>query len=582
MKRISERSEKMFNEYEKMLPVLSYIMEHSEEEITQEDLRRILNCSENTLLRRFRKYLGVTCERFIVMLKMRMAARELLSGKSVTPKELSKKYGFASTSSFSKAFKREIGASPRTFMKVGKKVPDMPIPETFQGHKAYFKYMKLEKFNVYGYKVPLVNGIRTDLLRECAYPLEHGSEHLDLYGNKDQIGFWWSDVANEMYYVLGYKVYSKHDIPEDAIQFHFEGSGYAVFSIERSDDEEETMLAHRMMVYYAMMLWRWINDKAGNTMLYTFEVFGKNYTYIYLPLSKGLPEDTEKVMISTGLDEWITFIDRNIMEGMTIKEIAAHFNYSERHFCRIFKNYFVYSAPEYIRKKRLHMAARDLNNAKNERDRNKTMRRYQFEDYQIFRKEFREEFQVEPENYREVPFHVTNLSRYYSDHKDQIRVRTLDIEEMMMIGKTLQARDPSENETETLDIPDLTAYWMCHDPDELKGTRYACPRKGKENKLALWYSDTKSGINEYVLGPVVETSEDMPVGYKTVTIPAGKYAVIESLSESDEGKMTDIFRLLSRCGYRWIKEYQFRVNLEKLTFVQYHKQKLYFYIPVYE
>ena len=582
MKSISEKSEKMFNEYEKMLPVLSYIMEHAEEKITQEDLCSMLKCSENTLLRKFRKYFGVSCERFIMMIKMRMAARDLLSGESVSPKILSEKYEFSNLSSFSKAFKREIGTAPRNFLKGQKRIPDMPMPKTFHGHKAYFKYMKVEEFNVYGYKIPLINGIRTDLLRECAYPLEHGSEHLNLYGNKDQIGFWWSDVADEMYYILGYKTYSQYDIPDDALQFHFGGSGYAVFSIERSDNEEETLLAHRMMAYYAMMLWRWINNKTGNTMLYTFEVFGKNYTYIYLPLSQGLPEDTENVMISTGLDEWITFIDRSIMDGMAIEEIAAHFNYSERHFCRIFKNYFAYSASEYIRKKRLHLAARDLKNAKTNKDKNEIMLRYQFEDCQAFRKEFWDEFQMEPENYLEVSFHVPNLSRYFSDHKDQIRLRTLDIEEMKMIGKTLQARDPFENEAENLDIPDLTAYWMRHDPDELIGTRYACTHKGRENKLALWNSEAKTGTNEYILGPVVETLEDIPAGYKTVTIPAGKYVVIESLSESDEGKLTDVHRLLSRCSYGWIKEYQFRVNLERLTFVQYNKKKLYFYIPVYE
>ena len=75
-----------------------------------------------------------------------------------------------------------------------------------------------------------------------------------------------------------------------------------------------------------------------------------------------MPVETGNVMISTGLDEWIAYIDRTILEEMSMEEIAAHFNYSERHFCRVFKNYFDYSAPEYVRKKRLYLAARDLKN----------------------------------------------------------------------------------------------------------------------------------------------------------------------------------------------------------------------------
>ena len=582
MKTIAERSEKMFQENEKMQPVLAYIMANIEEEITPEDVRSMLKCSENTLLRRFKKYLGVPCERFIMMLKMRSAAQELLSAEAASPMKLAEKYHFSDTSSFSKAFKREIGVSPRSFMKYGKYVPDMPMPKTFNGHKLYFKYMKIEEFDVYGYKVPLKNGIYTDLLKECAYPLEHGSEYLDLYGNKDQIGFWWSDVKDEMYYVLGYKIYSRHDVPMDAKEFHFEGSDYAVFSIERSNDLEETLLAHRMMVYYAMMVWRQINNKIGNTMVYTYEVFGKHFTYLYLPLWKGMPAESENVMTSTGLDEWIAYIDRTIMEEKSMEEIAAHFNYSERHFCRVFKNYFVYSASEYIRKKRLYLAAKDLKNAKNEKEKKEVVDRYHFEDLQTFYKYFVEEFHIEPGDYLEISFHVPSLSRFYSDHKDKIKVRIIDMDEIRMIGKIIQARNPSEDEMENLDIPDLASYWMRNDPDEIKGTKYECNKKGEENKIALWYTDTRAGTNEYILGPVVETYDDIPEGYRAVTIPAGKYAVIESLAESDEGKMTEIYRLLSRCGYGWIKEYQFRVNLDKLTFAHYYKQKLHFYIPVYE
>lgn len=144
-----------------------------------------------------------------------------------------------------------------------------------------------EDFDVYGYKESLMNGVNTDLLKECAYPLEHGSSHFDLYNNKDLIGFWWSDVPDEMYYVLGHKKYSGHNVPIDAMEFHLGGSDYAVFSLERSDNLEETLLAHRMMVYYAMIIWRQINNKVANTMVYTYEVFGKTIRISIFLCGKG-------------------------------------------------------------------------------------------------------------------------------------------------------------------------------------------------------------------------------------------------------------------------------------------------------
>ena len=317
MKTIAEKTEKTFKEAEKMQLILSYIMENLKEEIKLEDLRKILKCSDNTLLRRFKKYYGVPCERFITMLKMRAAAQELLSGTSISPKILSEQYRFSDVCAFSKAFKREIGFSPRIFMKLGKNVPDMPMPKEFYGHKMHFKYMKIEQFEVYGYKKPLINGTNTNLLKECGYPLEYGNEFLNPNGNKDQIGFWWSDVKDKLFYVLGYKMYSTYDVPKDADVFHFDGSDYAVFSVERGDNLGETLLAHRMMVYYVMMVWQRINNKIGNKMTYTYEVFGRNYTYLYLPLWKGMPqEEAENASYSTGLDDWIKYIDRHIKEEL--------------------------------------------------------------------------------------------------------------------------------------------------------------------------------------------------------------------------------------------------------------------------
>jgi len=576
-------SEEMFKKNEKMEPILDYVMEHLLDGVNITRLCEEFHFSENTISRKFKNHYGVTCERFIMMLRMRAAAEELSSDNTLFTIDLVDKYGFSNISSFSKAFKREIGVSPKIFQKSGKSIPDMPLPKSFNGHKLYFKYMKVDDFDAYGYKVPLIHGVYTDLLKECAYPLEHGSEYLDLYGNKDQIGFWWSDVKDKLFYILGYKMYSIHDVPEDAKVFHFDGSDYAVFSVERSDDLEETLLAHRMMVYYVMMVWQRINNKIGNKMTYTYEVFGKHYTYIYLPLLRGMPrEESEDASYSTGLDDWIKYIDQHIKEELLLEDVAAHFNYSKRHFCRVFKNYFTYSASEYIRKKRLYLAARDVRDVADKNKKDVVVRAYRFIDYDDFYDYFREEYQIEPKDYSKISFYVPNLTQYYSSHKNQIKIRVMDIEEIKMIGRTIQARDVSDDLQDNIDIPDLASYWLRNDPDDLKGTKYECLQKGEEDKLALWYSDTKSGTNEYILGPLVERFDDAPEGYRQITIPAGKYAVIESLSEVDDGNMTNTYRMISRCAYGWIKEYQYRVNLDKLTFVRYIGRKLFFYIPVYE
>lgn len=217
-----------------------------------------------------------------------------------------------------------------------------------------------------------------------------------------------------------------------------------------------------------------------------------------------------------------------------------------------------------------------------EKKKNEVVRAYRFINYDDFHSCFMEEYQIDPDDYYNVHFYIPNLTQYYSNHKNQIITCVIDIEEIKMIGRTIQARDASDDLQENIDIPDLASYWMRNDPDDLKGTKYECQQKGEENKLAIWCSDAISGTNEYILGPVVESFDEAPEGYRQITIPAGKYEVIKSLAEVDDKNMTNTYRMLSRCAYGWIKEYQYRVNLDKLTFVRYIGRNLYFYIPVYE
>ena len=68
--------------------------------------------------------------------------------------------------------------------------------------------------------------------------------------------------------------------------------------------------------------------------------------------------------------------------------------------------------------------------------------------------------------------------------------------------------------------------------------------KGRD-KIALWYQE-KENI-EYILGPIVESFDNLPEDAFQVTIAAGRYAVFESDQENDMENLPETVRMFARC-----------------------------------
>ena len=100
--------------------------------------------------------------------------------------------------------------------------------------------------------------------------------------------------------------------------------------------------------------------------------------------------------------------------------------------------------------------------------------------------------------------------------------------------------------------------------------------------MALWCNSRSGKGYDYILGPVVAEFGNLPDNVRNFTVEGGKYAVFETLEESDEANLADTYRMLTRLVfYGWIKENRVRVNLNKLTYVRYYDRKLHFYVPLY-
>lgn len=93
---------------------------------TVKDIAKHCNISEASLKRIFDKYAGISVHKYLLKLKINKAKNMLQDGVQIVI--IAERFGFASQSYFSKAFKRETGFTPINFAKQEKlsktKYPD--------------------------------------------------------------------------------------------------------------------------------------------------------------------------------------------------------------------------------------------------------------------------------------------------------------------------------------------------------------------------------------------------------------------------------------------------------------------------
>lgn len=544
---------------------------------------------------------GVPYVRFITKLRIREAAREILDGDTRIA-EIAERYGYSAPNKFTRAFTREMGVSPRDFRKAQRVVPDMPLKKKIKGHTLFLNYVRTEDAIVIGKAIPAPGGINTNILDKCAYALQIDDVYHPEDVNDEEVGIWWGDKPYELYYVIGRAFHknaieARRTLKENEVRFNVPGTDYAVFSIERDPDPDLALDTHREMVYYAMAEWLTINNKRAEKMYYTYESFANGYTYLYVPIQKSMIEhESVEAIDSLGLENWIKYIDSHIEENITIAEISAHFHYSEAHFRKIFRMYYEYSPSDYIKKKRLYMALNDMRKTDNHLEKEDIARKYHFKNLDSFYFRFKNETGLDPDNITNTNMRTVDLSRYYEHNKDKIKITTSYEDAYVVLGKALELRDNSEEQQEYNDIPAMVEYWFLHDFEvPAEGMNYTGRPQYNMGKAALWVGEKGSANYEYILGPVVEkTSTNFSGGARKVetvsnnvyilySLSSGKYTRIESVMDSDDSKLKETYRMLTRLSfYGWVKANRYRVDFSRLTYVRYINHKLYFYIPVFD
>lgn len=101
----------------------------------------------------------------------------------------------------------------------------------------------------------------------------------------------------------------------------------------------------------------------------------------------------------------VKFIEENILEDLSIKNLESNFNYSERHIRRVFKNKTNVSIHPYITQRKMTYALFDLKtNIESVKD---LYLKYGYNSHDSFSRAFKRTFNVSPKNYEKIDTKIT-------------------------------------------------------------------------------------------------------------------------------------------------------------------------------
>lgn len=113
--------------------VCDFLQQHYMDNITLNDLSRLVGLSKYYLLRSFTKQEGISPYNYLITVRINKAKKLLEQG--VSPVETALRTGFVDQSHFSNFFKKQIGLTPRQYMRIFSDAPDgMPVLKGTSSH----------------------------------------------------------------------------------------------------------------------------------------------------------------------------------------------------------------------------------------------------------------------------------------------------------------------------------------------------------------------------------------------------------------------------------------------------------------
>ncbi|HPR17285.1 MAG TPA: AraC family transcriptional regulator [Candidatus Cloacimonadota bacterium] len=225
---------------------------------------------------------------------------------------------------------------------------------------------------------------------------------------------------------------------------------------------------------------------------------------------------------SRQIQKALDFMEKKLADKLELEDIADIANFSMFHFHRLFVGLVGFTPMDYLRRRRLSEAAREL--IFNLRSINEIAGRYQFESQASFTRAFGKQFGISPGKIRKTkqpvdyfsPIDVNKEMRKQGVKKMDVKI--VEKEAMKVIG--MEVITTMKNNT----IPQLWDRFnkVCCSINNVKVKNVAlgiCP------PVNMKEFDENTPFS-YIAGLIVENFDDVPKEMVTYEIPTQKYAVI--------------------------------------------------------
>ena len=491
---------------QKMERALDHILSHLDDlSLDIADCAEKAGLKSSYFVRAFRSYFGHPFGRYVSMLRLRQAAREIIDG--AYPFEAGKKYGFASTQSFSKAFKKEFGLSPRNFQGGGYDVPDMPARLDIVGLTLSLEYREIDAIRVGGIVLDPPRGSETFMMDSCSLAFTDGCRRSEAFhqivsGESETAGAWWFDPDEGLKYIFG-KIKERYDTvyrtplydPQtSAHDVIFQGGNFAVWSYKRPADDADIPLLSRIMWRYVLREWVPENRKVPNRLRCTYELFTEDRVYMYLPLQSGFRVTDVLVPHQWGISNWTRYIDEHITDKLSLESLSFRENYSTQNYKDLFSMYYGITPTAYIRRRRIVLAMSELEHADNGKEQRAILRKYHFTNRETMDRLSVEEFGMSAEEVSKAFDAVENDSGAKKREADSIRCVMKALPERAALVRSVDKIEAGAIPTETVE---RIMYWLRNEfPDFFPvKTLFVSP----EEKIFIWGDDPeKIGVNMFI------------------------------------------------------------------------------------
>jgi AraC family transcriptional regulator len=270
------------------------------------------------------------------------------------------------------------------------------------------------------------------------------------------------------------------------------------------------------------------------------------------------------------IEKCIKFIEEHIKENITIKDVANQLGYSVYHFCRVFSLCKGMSVMEYIRERRLSLAAIELFKGRKIID---ISLEYGFETHSGFTKAFRKSFGYSPTQYK------VRMAGY-DDVKTTFEIGGYIMNPVIVKKAAFKVAGYGikTNITGGTYTKDIASFWSNYNGENLESKMYKILNPAKHGEVGLCVPLSEDGNTIYLLGVIVDDFSKVEENMITVEVPEAEYAVfttppIDTTNEKEQKEFAKIIAGTWKYIFEdWFKDSGYVYDESKLDFEFYDER----------